>query len=95
MSLTDEKSGAPPKRSRPSPAQTVMVNSIALPPKLAAKLLGLSPKTLANWRVKGTGPAFIKSPGLRGAVRYRLSALAAWQNAHQRNSTSDQGGARG
>lgn len=95
MSLTDEKLTAPPKRRRPSPAQTAMVNSIALPPKLAAKLLGLSPKTLANWRVQGAGPTFIKSPGLRGAVRYRLSALRAWQNAHQRKSTSDQGGDRG
>lgn len=91
--MTDNKN-ASPQKSPPNPAQ-MLVGSVALPPKLAARLLGLSPKTLANWRVQGAGPAFIKSPGLRGAVRYRLSALRAWQNAHQRKSTSDQGGDRG
>lgn len=80
---------------RANPAQAALANSVTLPPKLAAKLLGLSAKTLANWRVQGAGPTFIKSPGLRGAVRYRLSALRAWQNAHERKSTSDQGGDRG
>lgn len=64
---------------------------IAVDAKIAGKLLGLSPKTLANWRVKGIGPSFVKGPGKRGAVRYQLGAIAAWQKSHLRNSTSDDG----
>lgn len=64
----------------------------ALSTKQAAAVLGLSHKTLNNWRCQGKGPAFQKAPGPHGAVRYPLSTLSAWRSEHMRKSTSDQGG---
>jgi predicted DNA-binding transcriptional regulator AlpA len=62
----------------------------AITAKGAAAMLGLSPGTLANWRVQGKGPAHIKlSPGKRGAVRYMRSDIEAWLANGMRSSTSD------
>jgi hypothetical protein len=68
-----------------------IAGTFALNSKAAARILGLSAKTLANWRVKGAGPAFVKSPGQRGAVRYTLKSLQTWQASHLRSSTSSEG----
>jgi hypothetical protein len=46
----------------------------------AAKILGVSPKTLANWRSLGIGPPFLKYGGRLGPVRYRLADLLAWRD---------------
>lgn len=56
--------------------------------KEAARFLGLSHKTLNNWRVQGIGPRFVKAPGANGSVRYPLSELVAWRDAHLKSSTS-------
>ncbi|MBM6596497.1 helix-turn-helix domain-containing protein [Microvirga pudoricolor] len=53
-----------------------------------ARVLGLKPKTLENWRVMGIGPAFQKGPGLRGSIRYPLSSLHEWRSRHLQTSTS-------
>lgn len=53
----------------------------------AAELLGVSAKTLQNWRIKGTGPQYIQNTP-RGGVRYAPSALMEWQRNHIRLSTS-------
>jgi hypothetical protein len=43
---------------------------------VAAKFLGLSPRTLATWGSAGCGPAFTKlSAGRSGCVRYSLEEL--------------------
>lgn len=56
----------------------------------AALYLGIAPETLDNWRCQGRGPAFIKTtPSSRGKVLYRISDIAAWQDANLYNSTSD------
>lgn len=44
----------------------------------AAELLGLKPRTLANWRSKRIGPEFIKLG--THAVGYRKSALDKFLN---------------
>lgn len=56
-------------------------------PSSAAERIGVSPKTLANWRWRRVGPAFIKlgDPRGRGAVRYEIPAIEAWLAAHRRN----------
>lgn len=54
----------------------------------AAAVLNVSPKTLANWRVCGTGPRFVKSGRL---VTYRYADLQAFVAASSRSSTSDKG----
>jgi predicted DNA-binding transcriptional regulator AlpA len=57
----------------------------------AARLLGLSERTLEKHRCKGTGPSFIK---LGGRVVYKLDELNAWAEKGVRTSTSDPGKAR-
>jgi excisionase family DNA binding protein len=51
----------------------------------AAALLGLSVRTLRQWRLKGGGPEFLK---LGSAVRYDLNALEAWAKSRARVNTS-------
>lgn len=50
----------------------------------AARVLGLSPRTLEKHRSCGTGPAYLK---VGGAVRYRLADLEAWAEAGRQTST--------
>lgn len=53
----------------------------------AARYLGLSAKTLNNWRCLGgqRGPSFVRAGR---AVRYDVRALDAWINARTYDSTS-------
>ena len=55
----------------------------------AASVLGLSPRTLEQLRVKGGGPNYF-ALGKR-AIRYRRQALETWLDARVRKSTSDPG----
>ena len=42
----------------------------------AARFLNLkTPATLANWRTRGQGPAYIK---VGGSIRYRMEDLERW-----------------
>lgn len=51
----------------------------------AAALVGLSPRTLEQYRVRGTGPRYVKTPGkakrgrYSGLVHYRMEDLLAWR----------------
>lgn len=54
----------------------------------AAEYLGYSRQHLANWRVKGGGPIFIKS-GFK--VTYDIDDLDQWKQDRKRRSTSDPG----
>jgi len=53
----------------------------------AAQVLGISTKTLANWRWKGNGPSFVK---IGGAIRYQVGELKSFIEIRQRTSTSEQ-----
>lgn len=57
----------------------------------AAQVLSLSIRTLQAWRLKGSGPRFVRLSGR--AVRYRNSDLAAFIEARTVASTSDPGAA--
>jgi len=46
-----------------------------LPPREAADLLRLRPQTLRAWRVRGTGPFFIR---LGSRILYRYADVEAW-----------------
>ena len=50
-----------------------------------AAILRVQTNTLAQWRVKGGGPSFLK---IGRCVRYRASDVEAWINAQCRASTS-------
>jgi hypothetical protein len=55
----------------------------------AARILGLSVKTLRRWRWAGKGLAFRK---IGRAVRYAPDDIEAYVAAARRTSTSDNGG---
>ena len=52
----------------------------------AAELIGLKANTLEIWRLRGTGPKYIK---FGRAVRYRQSDLETYIEAQTRQSTSE------
>lgn len=58
-----------------------------LKPADVAKFLKLSPRTLAEWRREGNGPAFEQIS--HGHIRYRRAALAEWARSREVASTSD------
>jgi len=60
--------------------------NLLLDQKTAAKLLGLSVRTLERHRVAGTGPRFAR---LGRLVRYREKDLIEWINKNLRNSTAE------
>jgi predicted site-specific integrase-resolvase len=52
----------------------------------AAPLVGVEPKTLANWRCIGTGPAFIRA-GRK--IVYDPTDIEKWKAANRLNSTAE------
>lgn len=54
----------------------------------AARIVGLSLRTLEKHRTYGTGPRYSK---LGGRVVYRLEDLQAWVDSGTKGSTSDPG----
>lgn len=51
----------------------------------AARMLGVSTKTLANWRCSGKGPAYIHlSDSPRSSVLYLSEDLDAWLRSRRR-----------
>jgi predicted DNA-binding transcriptional regulator AlpA len=62
--------------------------SVVLDTRAAADFLGISPRTLEGFRVRGGGPRFVK---IGGAVRYRLASLEEYLQHQERTSTSDPG----
>lgn len=57
-----------------------------LTPEEAAARLRCSKGTLANWRVKGGGPRFLK---IGRKVLYAVKELEAWESKLQKSSTCD------
>ena len=59
-----------------------------LTPLQAARIIGLSVKSLARYRMKAKGPVFVK---LEGRVRYLRKDLDDWAHRRRRVSTMDDG----
>jgi predicted DNA-binding transcriptional regulator AlpA len=57
----------------------------------AARLLGLSPRTLEKHRCDGTGPVYHK---LGGRVVYTIADIEEWIDASARQSTAESAAAR-
>lgn len=53
--------------------------------KQASQLMGISPRTLQGYRVKGGGPEFIKLNNK--IVRYKISAIQNWINDNKKINT--------
>lgn len=58
-----------------------------LTPKEAAERLRLNINTLANWRVRGDGPRFIK---MGRKVLYPLAEVEAFEQRQLRSNTAQQ-----
>lgn len=54
----------------------------------AARMVGLSPRTLEKHRTFGTGPTYLK---LGGRILYTAEDLQRWIDRGVRSSTSDEG----
>lgn len=71
--------------------ETVTSNATAgrnlLPDTIAAEIIGKHPRTLANWRVAGIGPRYVR---VGRSAFYRQSDLDAWVEAHVYQSTSEE-----
>ncbi len=55
--------------------------------KRTAQLLSINHRTLQQWRLRGTGPRFIRISSR--CVRYRYRDLLAWINERVRTSTAE------
>ena len=53
----------------------------------AAEILGVSPRSLETWRIRGGGPAFIK---IGRAVRYDPDDLRAYIDQHRIANTAQE-----
>jgi predicted DNA-binding transcriptional regulator AlpA len=53
-----------------------------------AELLGIAPRAMESWRLRGTGPRYVRVGRL---IRYRNTDVSAWLAARERASTSDPG----
>lgn len=54
----------------------------------AAELLGISPRTLANWRVQGRGPVYVRIGKKRSPVLYRICDIEDWLDSRLIGSAS-------
>ncbi len=61
---------------------------VLIPSREAAAFIGVSPATLENWRVRGEGPAFLKTPGKTGKVLYDPADIEAWRTQRRFTSTA-------
>lgn len=58
-----------------------------VPEMEAADLLGLSIRTLQNWRVRGGGPRFVRISAR--CIRYRIADIEEWISARTCANTSE------
>ena len=58
-----------------------------LPPSEAAAYLGVTRRTLTEWRRTRRGPRYIRLGGLTGRVRYELSQLDEFMRRRQHTHT--------
>lgn len=61
---------------------------ILIPSREAAAFIGVSPATLENWRVRGEGPAFVKTPGKTGKVLYEPAQIQKYLAQRRFSSTA-------
>ena len=62
----------------PTQALETTASALAVSANEAAAMLGVSSRTLANWRTLGIGPAFVRVGRVRSRTLYRIDDLNAW-----------------
>lgn len=61
---------------------------VLLTERHAADILGVSIRALQKWRLKGSGPKFVRISGR--CIRYRKRELIKWTEERIKTSTSDE-----
>lgn len=84
QALSDKNLATYKTDDKPKKRSPALLNS-----RQAGKLLGLSPKTLANWRVQGFGPEYRKIGGRclyqrQDVMKFRRSCRATSTSAYTR-----------
>lgn len=59
--------------------------TLLLTPEQTAERLGIAPRTMANWRVVGAGPPFVR---VGSRVRYTIADLETWVQTRTVGHTS-------
>ena len=77
------EAGAVPRKPKMGNAMQELIDA-----KTAAPLIGITPATLENWRVRGEGPPFHKTPGRTGKVLYDPTDIEAWRTQRRFSSTA-------
>jgi len=68
-----------------------MLTTVLLSSPAAAAFLGMRPQTLRKWRVKGTGPRYLRlGSGPQARVAYRVVDLEAWLSSRSFASTAEE-----
>lgn len=63
---------------------TTPTKPLALSCEDAAAMIGVTKKTLQNWRTQGKGPAYLRTGTVHSRVIYRLDDLEAWLASRDR-----------
>lgn len=72
----------------PTQALKTTASALSVSANEAATMLGVSPRTLANWRTQGVGPTFVRIGAVHSRTLYRLDDLNTWLD-NNRVETSD------
>lgn len=51
--------------------------------KKTADYLGVSPRTLSNWRHRGIGPKYVRTGAVKSPVLYRVRDIDEWIEARE------------
>ena len=71
----------------PTQALETTTSVLAVSANEAAAMLGVSSRTLANWRTLGIGPAFVRVGAVHSRTLYRLDDLNTWLDNNRVETT--------
>ena len=79
------------RRTKPNgtPTTSETPEAVLWTEKETARHIGFDVRTLQSWRMKGTGPQFVRISSR--CIRYRPEDIQAWIEERLRRSTSDFG----
>ncbi len=78
----------------PTPQALENTSTLSVAANEAAAMLGVSPRTLANWRTQGIGPAFVRVGSVHSRTLYRVEDLTAWLDANRVETAASKAVAR-